>query len=264
MRIQEAISSRELLWNLTLRELRGKYRRSALGWGWSLLNPLATTLIYTFVFSVVFKAKPPAGDPSGLRAYALFLLAGLLPWNFFMISTTTSMANVVANGALVKKVWFPREVLVVSSVLAGAVSFLIELALLGVILMIFGNMVLPWIPIVLVLVLFLTLVTIGFSLALSACNVYFRDLTYLWGIIGQLWFFITPIIYAASILPARVQWLPRINPMYAFVSAFRNSFYDLRFPTLLTWGKLGLTVVVTLAFGSWVFSKLSPRFAEEL
>ena len=196
--------------------------------------------------------------------YALFLLTGLLPWTFFVLGTTQAMASVIANGGLVKKVWFPREVLVHSTVIAAGVSLLIELGLLCVILLFAGNMVLPWIPVLLVLVVLLALFTIGLSLVLAACNVYFRDLTYLWGIVSQLWFFATPIIYPASLLPASLQWLPRINPMYAFVSAFRDVLYDLRFPTMLTWVKMGLTVVVALAFGSWVFSRLSPRFAEEL
>jgi ABC-type polysaccharide/polyol phosphate export permease len=264
VRLQELTSSRELLWNLTLRELRGKYRRSTLGWAWSLVNPLATTAIYTFVFGVVFDAQPPVGDPSGLQAYALFLLAGLLPWNFFLMGTVQAMAAVVANGPLVKKVWFQREVLVVSAVLAQAVSFLIELGLLCVVLLIAGNMVLPWIPVMLVLVVLLTLMTVGVALFLASCNVYFRDLTYLWGVIGQLWFFATPIIYSVALMPERLHWLPRINPMYAFVTGFRDVMYDLRFPTALTWLKMGLSVAIALAFGSWVFSKLSPRFAEEL
>ena len=119
MRIQELTSSRELLWNLTLRELRGKYRRSALGWAWSLLNPLATTVMYTFVFAIVLDAKGPVGEPSGLHVYAFFLLTGLLPWNFFVVGTTQAMSSVIANGGLVKKVWFPREVLVHSTVLAA-------------------------------------------------------------------------------------------------------------------------------------------------
>jgi ABC-type polysaccharide/polyol phosphate export permease len=264
VRLQELTSSRELLWNLTLRELRGKYRRSALGWTWSLLNPLATTVMYTFVFAVVLDAQGPVGEPSGLHVYAFFLLAGLLPWTFFVTGTTQAMAAVVANGGLVKKVWFPREVLVHSTVLAATVSLLIELGLLSVILVAFGNMVVPWIPVLLVLVALLALFTIGLALALAACNVYFRDLTYLWGIVSQLWFFATPIIYPATLLPASLQWLPRINPMYAFVSAFRDVLYDLRFPTALTWAKILLTVAVSLGIGSWVFGRLSPRFAEEL
>jgi ABC-type polysaccharide/polyol phosphate export permease len=106
--------------------------------------------------------------------------------------------------------------------------------------------------------------TIGLALILSALTVHFRDLKDLLGNLVQLWFFATPIIYSVALMPERLHWLPRINPMYAFVTAFRDVMYDLRFPTALTWLKMGLSVAIALAFGSWVFSKLSPRFAEEL
>ena len=107
--LKEVASSRELIWNLALRELRGRYKRSALGWFWSLLNPLFTMVIYTIVFSRILRATPPPGDPSGLDVFGLYLLCGLLPWNFFSITVTTSMATLVGNGALIKKVYFPRE-----------------------------------------------------------------------------------------------------------------------------------------------------------
>ena len=105
----ELFARRELLWNLTLRELRGRYKRSILGWGWSLLNPVAFMLIYTFAFSIVLRATPDPGDPSGLQSYAFFLLTGLVPWTFFSVSVSTSLTSIVANASLVEKVAFPRE-----------------------------------------------------------------------------------------------------------------------------------------------------------
>ena len=112
--VKEVASSGELIWNLALRELRGRYKRSALGWFWSLLNPLFTMVIYTIVFSRILRATPPPGNPSGLDVFGLYLLCGLLPWNFFSITVTTSMATLLGNGSLIKKVYFPREVLVLS------------------------------------------------------------------------------------------------------------------------------------------------------
>ncbi len=98
--------SRELLWNLTLRELRTRYKRSVLGWAWSLLNPLATMLIYSFVFVTLLDATAPVGNPSGLQAYGLFILCAILPWNYMSIGVGTSMGTVIGNGGLVKKVAF--------------------------------------------------------------------------------------------------------------------------------------------------------------
>ena len=125
----ELIARRELLWNLTLRELRGRYKRSLLGWGWSLLNPVAFMVIYTFAFSIILDASPGAGDPSGLNSYAFYLMCGLLPWTFFSVSTSTAMESVVANGALVGKVAFPREHLIVSTVIAGLFTLAVELVI---------------------------------------------------------------------------------------------------------------------------------------
>src|SRR5687767_12024781 len=102
---------RELFANLTLRELRGKYKRSALGWGWSLVNPLAQMVIFSLVFGVFFDFDPPRGDPSGLRVFAFFLLCGLLPWTFLANGVINGMGSLLANANLVKKVWFPRELL---------------------------------------------------------------------------------------------------------------------------------------------------------
>jgi ABC-type polysaccharide/polyol phosphate export permease len=112
----ELFARRELLWNLTLRELRARYKRSVLGWGWSLLNPIAFMLVYTFAFSVILDADPLPGDPSGLSSYAFFLLCGLLPWSFFNVSVSEAMSAVVANGSLVRKVAFPREHLVIAAI----------------------------------------------------------------------------------------------------------------------------------------------------
>ena len=267
--LAELVDRRELLWNLTLREMRGRYKRSMLGWTWSMLNPLATMGIYTFVFAVVLRSDPPPGDPSGLKVYALFLVCGLLPWNFFAITVGVGMSSVVSNGSLVKKVAFPREHLVVSTVLAGLLTFGIELGVLSVVLLIAGNMVLPWLPLVIVASLLLSLFTTGLALVLAAANVYFRDLTYLWTIVSQLWFFGTPVVYPASLLEGRniPGWLLRAYndlPMAVAARLFRALLYDLKFPRLLDFGLLGGYGVAMLAIGWLVFSKLSGRFAEEL
>ena len=109
---------RELLLNLTQRELRARYRRSILGWGWSMLNPAMNTAIYTFVFLTIFKSEAPVGDPSGIRVYSIYFLAGVLPWNFFAIGTSTAISSLLGSGALMTKVYFPRELVPASAVLA--------------------------------------------------------------------------------------------------------------------------------------------------
>jgi len=266
----ELFARRELLWNLTLRELRSRYKRSVLGWGWSLLNPIAFMVIYTFAFSIVLRATPEAGVPSGLDSYAFFLLCGLVPWTFFSVSVSSSMGSIVINAALVGKVAFPREHLVISTIMAGLFTLGVELLVLSVALLFVGNMVLPWLPVVLVVAALLAVFSTGFGLALAAANVYFRDMNYLWGIVLQGWFFLTPIVYPPHLVETRLADYPTLLRIYnnvpttVVVRMFRNLLYDLRMPRLLDFGVLTVWAVVVLLAGWWVFDRLEGRFAEEL
>lgn len=266
--VREVIESRELLWNLTLRELRTKYRRSLLGWSWSMLNPLATVAIYSYVFGHLFRAEAPTGDPSGLKVFALYLLCALLPWNFYMMVTNLGMNSLVANASLVRKVAFPREVLVFSNSLHGLVQFSIEMGLLAIALVIAGSPFLPWIPVVLVQMVLLGMFASGVALALAAGNVYFRDLSYLWQIGSQIWFFATPIVYTPGLIDGRVpRWVEVVleaNPMAIFAEGFRASLYDGSFAGWQNLGISALVALVTLYSGWFLFTKLARRFAEEL
>jgi lipopolysaccharide transport system permease protein len=268
MSIREVPSSRELLWNLTLRELRGRYKRTALGFGWSLLNPLATMVIFTFVFSFVLKITPDPGDPSGLDVFAVWLLCGLLPWNFMSISTGTAMGCIVADANLVKKVYFPRELLVFSTIGALLITHLIELALLIVVLLILGNFVLPWLPVLVVIVALLAIFATGIGLVVAALNVYFRDLSHLWGILMTAWFYATPVVYPIKLIEDResdtLNFIYGLNPMTRFVEATRRVLYDMRMPTVETMAYLVAVAAISATIGLVVFDRLSPRFAEEL
>lgn len=264
------MARRELLWNLTLRELRGRYKRSVLGWGWSLLNPIAFMAIYTFAFSIILDADPDPGNPSGLESYAFFLMCGLLPWTFFNVSVTTSMGTVVTNGALVRKVAFPREHLVVSTVIAGLFTLGVELLVLSVALAVVGNVVLVWVPMIVLTSVLLAMMSTGFGLALAAGNVYFRDLSYLWSIIAQGWFFATPIVYDPGLAARKLADHPTLlkfyndTPMAVVARIYRNLMYDLRMPRALDYGLLTMYAVVALLVGWWIFDRLEGRFAEEL
>jgi lipopolysaccharide transport system permease protein len=261
---------RELFANLTLRELRGKYKRSALGWGWSMINPLAQMAIYSLVFGFFLKVPPPTGHPSGMKVFAFFLLCGLLPWTFLANGITGGMGSLIANANLLKKVWFPRQLLVASTVASFGVSFLIEMAVLTVALLIAGNMVLPWIAPVLVVALIQAAFVLGLALALSVWTVYFRDLEYLVGIGLQIWFYATPIVYPISYVeeafadrPA-LMTLYELNPLTRFVEAYRDLYYSLRWPPLGTMAYLVGCAAVSLVIGWIAFGRLQGRLAEEL
>ncbi len=269
----------ELLVNLTQREVKGRYKRTALGNLWSLINPVATMAIYTVVFGSFMRVQI---EPSrtGLHVFALWLMCALIPWTFFSAALSTGLGSIVNNANLVKKVFFPREVLVASSVFALDVTTAIELGVLMVALMLFGQMVLPWLPVVVVLLVLLTVMALGFALVLAVANVYFRDTQHFVGILLQIWMYATPIIYPMTYVE-RAQdnlnsWLSRwdlsfplttlweLNPMLHFTRAFRSVLYEEAWPstTDLLWcvGSAG----AALAIGMWVFRRFEPRMAEEL
>jgi len=266
--LTELRRSQNLLWNLTLRELRSKYRRSFLGWAWSMLNPLSNMVIYWFVFGVVFGATAPTGNPSGIQVYALYLLTGILPWGFFALVTNLGLGSLLGNSGLVKKVYFAWETLVFAQVIFSFVQFCIEMTLLCVALLIVGSPIVPWIPVAFLLMLLLAVYAAGFALALSTMAVYFRDLRYLWTIIIQVMFFATPIIYTpdkiAGKVPPILEFILHWNPMAVFVLSFRHLLYSGRAPE---WGHIAYLVAASIvAFvGGWtIFVKQSRRLAEEL
>ncbi len=271
--VRELWVSRDLLANLTLRELRGKYKRSLLGWAWSMVNPLATMMIFAVVFGVFLKVEVPPGDPSGLDVFALFLLCGILPWNLLANGMTGSMGTMLANSNLIKKVYFPRQVLIAANVASWVVAFLIELGVLAVVLLIAGNFVLPWLVPVAALVLVQSVFVLGIGLALGVLNVYFRDVQHFTAILLQIWFYATPVVYPATLVPETatllgaeipVRSLYDLNPMVHFVNVYRDLLYDVRAPAA---GELAYLLVVSLAVlvaGLMVFARLEPKLAEEL
>jgi len=267
--LTEVAASRELLWNLTLRELRGKYKRSALGWSWSLVNPLVTMALFTVVFGVFLRTQPGRGDPSGLDVFALWLLCGLLPWNFLANTLNGGASALVGNSNLIKKVWFPRETLVGAVTGANLVTLLIELGVLAVALTVAGNRTAPlWLPMAALVTALLVLFVLGLALALSVLNVYFRDTQHFLGIALQVWFYASPIVYPASYVeghvPAAVFDAYQANPFALFAETYRDLLYDLRWPPLGALALLTLYAAGSVVLGWLVFRRLAGRLAEEL
>ncbi|GAB2685785.1 ABC transporter permease [Thalassiella azotivora] len=275
--LQDAVASRELLLNLTMREVRGRYKRTLLGNLWSLINPLATMLIYTVVFGLLLRVQVPPGEKTGIDVFALWLLCGLVPWTFFSGGITAGLDSVVGNANLVKKVYFPREVLVGSAVLALGVTFCTEMLVLVVALLLFGSELLVWIPLVLVFMLLLLCFALGLGMLLAVANVYFRDTRHFTTIALQVWFYLTPILYplpyvrqAEEALAERLgrsvplEQLWGLNPVEHFVSAFRAMLYDNVAPAAddVLWC-VG-AAAVSLVVGTWVFRRRAHALAEEL
>lgn len=274
--IADVRSSRELLVNLTRREVKGKYKRTALGQLWSLANPLAQMLVYTLVFSVIIKIQPEPGDPSGLNIFALWLMCALLPWTFFTSVVTGGMASLVGNENLIKKVYFPRSALVVSNAFAATYTWIIEMAVLALALLLFGGNPLPFLPLVVVAMAVLFVFSLGVALLLSIANAYFRDMQHLVSIVFQVWFYLTPILYPVSQVESisadrgplvgnvTLLDLYKLNPMEGFTEVFRNLLYDNRLPEWTTALECVAWAVGAIAVGSWVFDRHQKRLAEVL
>jgi len=186
------------------------------------------------------------------------------------VSVTTAMGSVVSNGALVRKVAFPREHLVVSTVLAGLFTLGVELLVLSVALAFAGNVVLVWVPMIVLTCVLTAVLATGFGLALAAGNVYFRDLSYLWGIVARGWFFAPPLVYPPAVAESRLAehgTLLRFynnQPIAVVARVFRNLMYDLRMPRLIDYGLLTVYALIAVLVGWWIFDRLEGRFAEEL
>lgn len=275
--IKELWQARELLQNLTNREIRGKYRRTALGQLWSLANPIAAIVIYTFIFSFIFRLPAQVGDPSGLNNYALWLVCGLLPWLFFNRVVTLGVDSLVLNGALIQKVYFPRILLPLSLANATFFTWMLEMGVLLVALLIIGAFVLPWIPLLAVFMIVFALFSVGLAMVVSIVNVYFRDLSYLLTIVLQFWFYLTPVLYPVDLLKTQSDNLGglfgtnvtllgiyQLNPVEGFIEIFRNLLYDNRAPDLVTvLVALGWTLA-SLGAGLLLFARKEKQMAELL
>jgi ABC-2 type transport system permease protein len=261
-------ASRELLANLTLREIRGKYKRTALGQAWSLLNPVAQMLTYSVVFSILLRNTPPPGSPSGLDVFALWLTCALLPWLFFSNVLNVGMTSVISNANLIQKVYFLRVALVISSMFALLFTFSIEMSVLVVALLIFGGSPLLYLPVTIFFMLVLALFALGFALMLAVANVYFRDTQHFVPIVLQVLFYAAPIIYPIQVLASsghsRVIPYYRLNPLERFTEIFRNTLYDGRMPTLTNTLYVCGWALAVLVIGYLVFQRYEGRLAEEL
>ena len=265
-RISELYGYRELLRNLVIRDLKVRYKNSVFGVLWSLLNPLLMTLVFTVVFTLMI---PSRGQPN----YPVFFMCGFLPWAFFATSVTGATGSIVNNANLIKKVYFPREVLPLSDVLSNLVHFLVALIVLFGMIFVsqihLTSAVLMLPLIILAEVMFVT----GMGLLLSTANVFYRDTEHILVIFMQAWFFLTPIFYPITILPESAQvlgltinvqlWLRRLNPMASLVASYRDVLYR-GVPTGLDFFlRTFATCLVVLIVGYLVFCRFSRLFGEE-
>ncbi len=253
---KELYQYRELLKTNVQKEIRGKYKGSFLGVLWSFLNPLLMVLVYALVFPYIMRTN--------VDNYLVYLITGVIPWNFFTTCITTGCNCVWINGGIIKKVYFPREILPISVVAAGLINFLISCVII-LLFVLFGgigfSVQLLWLPLIAIIQSALSL---GLLFILSAINVYVRDIEYLVGFLLNLLFYATPILYTADMFPESIRWVLYLNPMTTIIESYRNIFYYQQSPALTSLMIVFAVSFMILIIGYLIFKKLERGFAEEV
>lgn len=254
---REIYEYREMIFSLVRRDLRGRYKGSALGFLWTFINPLFQLIVYSFVFGYIL--------PNQIDQFYVFLFIGLIPWLFFSTSLTGGASCIKAQKDMVNKIYFPRMVLPISHVVSMLINMLLSFIVVLFVILVSGRgfHFAAWIyfPIVVLMEFILAL---GFALIASAVTVFFRDLEYILGIITMAWQFLTPIMYSMDIIPEEVKGIYMLNPMTPIINAYRDIFYYKQVPQLETMLLGGAFSVVLLVVGVIVFQKLQRHFSEEL
>lgn len=255
-RIKELYFYRQFLKTSVKKEFRGKYKKSFLGVLWSFINPLLQLAIYALVFPFILRINEDN--------YVMFLFSALIPWNFFATTISQSTSIIVGNGGILKKVYFPREILPISIVISGAINFLISCIIIFIALLISGigiSINVLWLPLIL---LIQCIITLAVCFILSAFTVYIRDLEYFINVLLQLWMYLTPVLYKIEMIPEKLAELFRLNPMVEIINAYRAIFYYQTMPNLNSLALLAIIGIGLMFAGYWIFKKLEKRFAEEL
>lgn len=259
--IKLAFQHRSLLRGFVGREVKGRFAGNVAGMAWALLNPLATLLVYMFVFSMVIRVAVTAQE-TGTDSFFIYFITGFLPWIIFSDSLARATGALLDNASLITKVVFPVELLPMTSVLSGLLVNGLGMVLMLIYLSLQGFLSSIWLFLILVLPLQI-LFTLGVGMLLSSACVYLRDIREMIGLILMVWFFSTPIIYPLSMVPHNIQSLIQFNPMYMFVDLYR----DILLFNALDMKSLISAIVLTLVMytlGAQFFARVKPGFGDVL
>lgn len=255
--IGELYNYRQMMYSLVQRDLRGRYKGSVLGFLWTFLNPLLQLGVYTLVFSYILRA--------GIEDFYLFLFVALVPWLFFATCLQGGASCILAQQDMVKKIYFPREVLPVSFVVSQFINMLLTFIVIFAVLILSGHGIniqaVVYLPIIMIVEFVLAL---GITMLVSSLTVYFRDLEYILGIVTMAWMYLTPVLYSSDMVPEQLRTFFMLNPMTSIILAYRDILYYKQVPELSTLIQATVLGVVVLIVGIFVFSKLKRNFVEEL
>ncbi len=256
-KLKELYDYREMIISLVRKDLRGRYKSSVLGFLWTFINPLCQIIVYTLVFSQIFRM--------GIEKYYLFLTVVMIPWVFFSSSVSGGSMSVVNQQDLVKKIYFPREVLPISFVTSCFVNMLLSFIVVAVSGIGFNPVALLFLPLIMLIEYILAL---GITMVTSACTVYLRDLEHIIGVLMMAWIYLTPVMYDISYVtenaPAKLVSIFYLNPMTSIAIAYRDILYYKRIPQMQHLLVAVVVGVVFLVAGSIIFAKLQRNFVEEL
>lgn len=247
---------RELLKTSIKKDIRGKYKSSILGVIWSFLNPLLQLAVYAIVFPLIMKSNIPN--------YTVFVCCGLIPWTFFSTAISRTSFVMIENANIIKKVYFPREILPISIVTSGLVNFLISCIIIFIFLIFTGIGFSKYLIFFPLYVLIEYILILGFVFILSSVTVYLRDLEHIIGVVIQALFYATPIVYSMSMIPKAFDWVFKINPMAYVIQGFRDTLYYQTMPDLQGLAIIAVFSLVLLYVGYRIFYRLQKNFAEEL
>ena len=257
-RLQELYQYRELVKNLVVRDLKLRYRSSVLGFLWCLVNPLLMMGVFTLVFTVLL-------TNNNIEHFPVFILIGILAWNLHSTALVGAINSVVGGAQLIQKVYFPREVLPIATVLSNTVNFLLSLIALFALVLIFQvqlTATLIYLPLV---ILVQVIFTVGIALFLSALNVFYRDTASIMETMMLAWFFLTPIFYRIEdVFPAYSRLMYILNPLASIIAAYRDILYYGTMSNLDFFSRTAVTALVVLVLGYLFFIRSSRSFSEAL
>ncbi len=254
---KEIWNYREMIASLIKRDINGKYKGSVLGFFWTFLNPLLQLCVYTLVFSTIMR--------NGIEDYYLFLFVALIPWIFFSTSLSGGASCIMSQQEMVKKIYFPREVLPISLVTSQFVNMLLSFIVVFAVLLISGKginlIAICYLPIIMCVEYIFAL---GIAFIVGSLTVYLRDLEYIVAIIVMAWQFLSPVLYSVEQVPEQLTWLLMLNPMAPIITAYRDILYYGKRPELLTLSHAFVLGSIVLVIGAIIFRKLEKHFVEEL
>lgn len=249
------ISYKYLLYQLIQREIKARYKQSIIGYAWVIINPLSQLLVYSFVFSIIFRF------PTNNIPYPVFLFVGLLPWIYLQSATSANTLTLVDNRDLIKKVAFPREVFIYSVVTSKLIDLFFASLVLIIFLLIYQVNLSPGVIYIIPLLFIQIMLVTGIGLIFSTANLLYRDIQYLVNLLLMLWMYLTPVVYPLSLVPDGWIWAYKLNPMVGVIEGYRSALFG--YP--LDWGTISWSFFISLTIfilGFISFKKMEKVFAD--